>query len=420
MNRIYYLVITCLLFLIACSTSNQSFENEYTYLYDNKESLIKPDFKIYHHDSDSSTLFFQINTSDILYSNIGSDTGTNAKVLIKYKLRSFDNKATVIDTATYPLIDFGLNKANAIIQSNIKFACQSGNLYRLEVRLRDEYKDLNVVHHLIVDKRQNVNQQYFLVKSKGKVLCSNIASDSRTVLIEKSKLVRSDEFIIETENNEYKKAFPPFAMAKLNEKIYKPEISDSIRFENNQLELLLKDKVTRFIPADTINQNNYKLYLRYFHSGFPELTKMDQMIEPIRYISTTNEYNNMIEAIDKKQAFEAFWLQLARDEKAAKTLIREYYSRVELANKNFSSFKQGWKTDRGIIYIVYGKPYKVIRELNKEIWLYGEDNNILSVKFEFKRIQTDWTNNDFELTRDANYKNNWYRAVDVWRQGRVY
>jgi hypothetical protein len=77
------------------------------------------------------------------------------------------------------------------------------------------------------------------------------------------------------------------------------------------------------------------------------------------------------------------------------------------------------ETDRGIIYIVYGQPYQVIKTQNKEIWFYGEENNILSVKFEFNRVETDWSNNDFELNKDVNYKNNWYRAVDAWRQGRI-
>ncbi len=30
------------------------------------------------------------------------------------------------------------------------------------------------------------------------------------------------------------------------------------------------------------------------------------------------------------------------------------------------------------------------------------------------------SNNDFYLQRSTIYKNNWYTAVDIWRQGRIY
>lgn len=419
MNKSFIYTFFIFLFLGACATSKSSFENDYTYLYNAKESLIKPDFKIFHHHKDSSTLFFQISTSDILYSNADGDTSTNSKILIKYKLRSFDNKSEILDSATYPIKDYGLNNADELIQSQLKIACPSGNFYNLEIRLRDEYKDLNVVHYIIVDKRANYNEQFFLVKKGNKVLCANTATESRMVLIEKSSLINNNHFLIQTRNEVYKKAFPPFAMARLNEKIFNAESTDSIQFKNHRLELLLEDQVTRLVPILNEEKEVSDFYIRYYYNGFPEVNQLEQMIEPIRYISTTNEYNTIIEATDKRKAIEAFWLQLARDENAAKALIREYYSRIEIANKNFSSIKPGWKTDRGIIFIVYGKPYKVEKYFNKEIWLYGEDNNILSVKFEFNRIQTDWSKNDFELIRDANYKNNWYRAVDVWRQGRI-
>lgn len=412
-----YLVLIAL--ASACSVGSGSYDNDYTYLYDQKESLIKPEFKIFHHSADSSRLYFQVNSSDVLYSKIDGDTLTKSLMMVKYKLRSFDNKNTLIDSATYPLIDYGLNKADAIIQSQLNFKCASGNQYYIEIRLRDQFKDLNVVHFLIVDKRENGNKQYYLVKSGEKVLPNQIAVNSNKIVIEKSPLLKEDHFLIQYESKSYKKAFPPFAMSRLNEKILEADATDSIRFSDNKLQLTLDANVTRLIPVNSDDETANSLYVRYYYDGFPEITQLEQMLEPIRFISTTNEYNNIIESSEKRKAFEAFWLQLAKNENSAKALIREYYGRIETANRFFSSFKPGWKTDRGIIFIVYGEPYRVEKTFNNEIWYYGEDNNILSVKFQFNKIQTDWSSNDFELLRDQNYKNNWYRAVDVWRQGRI-
>jgi len=39
----------------------------------------------------------------------------------------------------------------------------------------------------------------------------------------------------------------------------------------------------------------------------------------------------------------------------------EYFRRVKYANKNFSVFRDGWKTDRGMIYILFGPPNEIVR-----------------------------------------------------------
>ncbi|HEX9615291.1 MAG TPA: GWxTD domain-containing protein, partial [Bacteroidota bacterium] len=58
--------------------------------------------------------------------------------------------------------------------------------------------------------------------------------------------------------------------------------------------------------------------------------------------------------------------------------MEEYYHRVEYANKNFGHYMDGWKTDRGMIYIRFGSPDNVERhpfDMNTkpyEIWYYYE------------------------------------------------
>ncbi|MDZ7822184.1 MAG: GWxTD domain-containing protein [Candidatus Marinimicrobia bacterium] len=37
-------------------------------------------------------------------------------------------------------------------------------------------------------------------------------------------------------------------------------------------------------------------------------------------------------------------------------LMNEYYYRVQTANQRFSGQREGWRSDRGMIYIIYGEP----------------------------------------------------------------
>ena len=73
-----------------------------------------------------------------------------------------------------------------------------------------------------------------------------------------------------------------------------------------------------------------------------------------------------------------------------------------------------------MISIVYGPPSIVSKLSDKEIWIYGDENNINSLSFVFIKMNNPFTNNDFKLQRSPMYKSSWYKAVDSWRNGRAY
>lgn len=151
-------------------------------------------------------------------------------------------------------------------------------------------------------------------------------------------------------------------------------------------------------------------------NGFPEITNHQAMLGPLRYITTQKEYDKLIQAPEKGKAIDEFWLKTGGREEHARHLIRQYYSRVALANRLFSCHTEGWKTDRGMIYIVFGPPSIVYRSSTNESWIYGEENNFFSVTFVFDKMLNRYSNNDYFLQRNPVFKDNWYRAVDIWRQ----
>ena len=55
-----------------------------------------------------------------------------------------------------------------------------------------------------------------------------------------------------------------------------------------------------------------------------------------------------------------------------------------------------------------------------EVWNYGDENNLNSLKFVFQKKMNPFSSNDFILKRNYSYKNPWYRAVESWRNGKVY
>ena len=86
---------------------------------------------------------------------------------------------------------------------------------------------------------------------------------------------------------------------------------------------------------------------------------------------------------EKIESFKRFWAQ--RDPSPGtdrNELMDEYYNRVAYANENYTGFRDGWKTDMGMIYIIFGSPSDIERhpfEQNYkpyEVWYYYHINRM--------------------------------------------
>ena len=65
---------------------------------------------------------------------------------------------------------------------------------------------------------------------------------------------------------------------------------------------------------------------------------------------------------DKENYFYNLWKAMDPTPKTEfNELMDEYYRRVSYANENFEGWKEGWETDRGMIYILFGPPDQVER-----------------------------------------------------------
>ena len=63
---------------------------------------------------------------------------------------------------------------------------------------------------------------------------------------------------------------------------------------------------------------------------------------------------------EREQFIEQFWLRRDPTSDTIENELKEdHYSRIAYANERFQSGKPGWKTDRGRIYILYGKPTEI-------------------------------------------------------------
>ena len=153
---------------------------------------------------------------------------------------------------------------------------------------------------------------------------------------------------------------------------------------------------------------------------FPKLTRPEKLIKPVLYMSTSTEISELNQAQDIKKAFDRYWLSLmSGNEDVARKTIRAYFNRVEEANRLFTSYKEGWKTDKGMIYIVLGAPDRVQRNREREVWVYNRRANASEVNFTFTKKPNQFVEDHYELVRYIEYQPIWYPIVEAWRTGTI-
>lgn len=82
--------------------------------------------------------------------------------------------------------------------------------------------------------------------------------------------------------------------------------------------------------------------------------------QDVRWIITDQElkaFKSLSNDEERDSFIENFWRRRNPDpDSPENTFKEEYYERIAYANEHFASGEPGWKTDRGHIYIAYGKP----------------------------------------------------------------
>lgn len=158
----------------------------------------------------------------------------------------------------------------------------------------------------------------------------------------------------------------------------KPVTRDYLKIEVKDL------PVGRYAFEMQVSGNGYTALkgttFRIHLSGLPgSVPDLETAIRQLRYIAKTSEMKKIMKAPpgEKEVLFKQFWKD--RDPSPGtpeNELMQEYYSRVERANVLFGTFRNGWETDRGEVYIRFGPPSEVERhpfEINQqpyEIWYY--------------------------------------------------
>jgi GWxTD domain-containing protein len=140
-------------------------------------------------------------------------------------------------------------------------------------------------------------------------------------------------------------------------------------------------KVTMHDTSDKIYDHSIKSFVSRWYGVPNTITDLDKAIDEMIYIANPEDVsyiNNAPDRMEKAKRFVAYWGKYdSNPSDAYNPVFNEYYSRVAMANANFSTYSlEGWRSDRGMVFIILGAPDNIERHPFEyyakpyEIWQY--------------------------------------------------
>jgi GWxTD domain-containing protein len=409
------LLIVSLLFLSACFGSQNISNTNLSAFYRSAEQAFHPEFYVHRFSPDSALLYVKMDTRELLYVN----NHQNAFVAnLKIVCRLLDTYETPVahDTVIRHIFLPKPEPDQSLKVFTLGLKIPAPQSYLLEVTLQDVKKNTSEVFFTPLDAGSDFSRDAYIVsRAHSTVPYFGTAVASGDSLVVRHMDPAVSRLWVKYYHRSFPLAAPPFSFDISTPFDYRYDSLFTV--ETGQSFTLEREGFYHFLVDSSRTEG---LTLFRFGKGFPDVTSTDVMIEAVRYLVSRREFDELTTATDPKGAIDRFWMTAGGNQERSRNLIRKYYGRVQEANRFFTSFTDGWRTDRGMIYVVFGAPHIVYRSSVNESWVYGQAGNPISLSFSFNKVSNPFTDNDYTLSRAPVYEANWHQAVDVWRQGRVY
>jgi len=385
----------------------------FNFLYNPNAQTIHAKVIAHNNNKKTTTVYCKLPSKDLMFLPNGESSSCNLNV--HYTLYETTQGLKLIDTLRFTKTILNENKDFYILKFEINV--NDSTNYMLDLFINDPVFSTHFHQYIHIERKAKINSNDFLFVNKQGIpyfdpwLCD---SDTFSIIL-RSNLPREWKFAWFT--NTYKLCSPPYQMTS-NKDFFVPN-PDSVRVYLicDTCYFTLHKPGILHIYKDSIG-NGTTIF--HFNNHFPSLIRPSELLQPLRMLNSQKEFNALNLLSDKKEAVDRFWLNATGNISRARELIRVFYTRAMLANKYFTSYTEGWKTDRGMVYIIFGLPTTIYKAPNIEQWIYGTPQSTKVLVFNFIKKQNPFTNNHFILERNEGYKISWLQAIDTWRNGRVF
>jgi len=413
MNRV---IVSFILLLISFSAFSQKHfsKQNFAEMYNINSVKLHPVFQCYHNSDTSSTIFYQIDLSELLYQP-NKDSVFEAQTMIHYEIYRNYKAKELVDSGSVFFSDIdNYGKDNSSF-GYFEIKLKDNNKYLILIEFTDINDDYTVRTLLDINKIDKLNRQNFYIRGEDGLpyLQNYLPKNTSFQLISRNENV--PKLNVRFFKPNIKVAKPPMVNPERKNRVVKSDTVYSIVYKDGASEYI--ELIRQGYYHYYFDSSKYQGYTIFqFNQSFPYITTAMQMLMPMRYLTSRNEFKELYNSKNKKKAVEDFWVQISGNKERAKNMIKLYYNRVQNANICFTSDKEGWMTDRGMIYIIFGTPDVVYRDAEMETWKYGNHSSKSTMTFDFYKTENPFTSEDFILDRSIDYAHMWNNAIEIWRR----
>jgi len=416
--------------LVSCKTTQKVTVDpkDLSYLYNPTKSSIKPRFTVLIETDTTSVLSAKFFTSDLFFSEANPQGIPMAQLLVTVKLYNITSDRILADTSAMN-INIVKEATRREYVYRVPLIVEPGARYMAEVKILDRLR-LEVVQSFVPFNTFSVSNRYNFVArghfNKAELFNPVVRVNEYLNLLYPRKSI--DTLFISFYKPFTEVPYPPSMM--LPEKVidYDPDTVVALPYSDT-LPIMFPSEGMYFCTIGKDLNEGFTFY--NFGESFPTMTKPEAMIKPLAYLASEDEMNSMLSSARTKAALDEFWIKCGGNVEKSRELIRIYYTRILYSNYYFTSYKEGWRTERGMIYTIYGPPDKVYKNSDGESWGYRKQviksswggryhlkNDYLY--FNFKIRDNKFSDNDFYLSRNETLVTYWDKAIASWRKGIVF
>lgn len=430
--RAIYLLLTIILFAAvsnSCKTSQNTVDSkDLSYLYNPLKNPINPRYNVINQSDELSVLSVKFFANDLFFSEANPQGVPTAMVLVTVKLFNISQGKLLVDTAVYN-ISIVKETGRPEYVYNVPLKVEKGTDYLAEIKILDRLR-LQVVQAFVPFNTLSYNNKYNF-RAQGHFEKNELFNPVLKVN-EYVNLVYTrgplDSLFVSFYKPFREVPDPPSMLLPEKTLDYEPEQVVAIPYSDTIPIMFPREGIYLCTPGRNIKEGYTFLNLG---ATYPAMTTPEVMIEPLAYLASQDEVAALRSAIKPKVALDDFWIKCGGNVEKARELIRIYYTRVLYSNYYFTSYKEGWMSERGMIYLIYGPPDKVYKTSEGESWGYRKpviksswggrytvSNEYLF--FNFKKKVNSFSDNDYYLSRSETLVTYWDKAISSWRKGIVF
>ena len=415
--------------LVSCKTTQNAVDSkDLSYIYNPVKNPLNPRYNVINESDNASNLSIKFFATDLFFSEANPRGVPISSIQISVRLFNTTEGRALSDTA-YINLNITKEEGRNEYQYTIPLPVQPGSEYVAEVRILDKLRMSVVQAFVSFNTLSNYNRYNFLARGQ----------------FEKNELfnpvIRVNEYVnlqyirqpVDSIYISYYRAYkeipdPPSMLLPEKTLDYEPDMIVPLPYSDTLPMMFPKEGVYLFSVQKGIKEG---FTFVNFGPSFPTMNTPATMAEPLAYLATREEVDGIMTSLKPKAALDDFWIKCGGNIERARELIRIFYTRTLYSNYYFTSYKEGWRSDRGMIYIIYGPPDKVYKTIDGENWGYLKP----SVKtawggrvhlredylfFNFKKKDNIFSDNDYYLSRSETPVTFWDQAILSWRKGIVF